>query len=139
MAPWTHVVTYDPVQINSVLDKCSGHTATESSTTETSETPTEPEEVLRNTERVVRKFLRATEINENTLRQAIGPFANTFFRDYLSVLMEAEVLKEVQYLGHGKQRRFRLGAPLQRVNEALKKSEGRFDRFIAEFHSVTRG
>ena len=122
-------LTYDPEQVLWVLKELSAIEDPRPGTAPASEV-TEWDEELKETERVVRKFFRSTEINENTLRQAVGSGANLYLRDTVPVLEEAGVLREVRYQGHGSQRRFRLGRAAQQIGEALKGSGGSFRRFL---------
>lgn len=83
-------------------------------------------------QRLLRGFLRATALNEHTIRQRLGVKANHLFRDLLPQLEGARVVEEVQYLGSGTQRRIRLIAPMSRIEEAISGSGGAFSRFLKE-------
>lgn len=124
--PGSSVPTYDPTTIARLLPLA----WTEKLEGEPPVPPLVMDENLKLTERVVRRFLRTTELNENVMRQAAGSHANTFIRDLLPELRDHGVLREVPYLGSGQQMRFRLGRPLREVSEALKRSEGSFQRFL---------
>jgi len=93
----------------------------------------EPDEETRVLERALRVFLRANHINESVFRQRLGVKASTFFSTVLPALERAEVVQEIPYLGKGQQRRFRLAAPMQSIQEALEQSHGRFAEFLARF------
>lgn len=127
-SPESSIPTYDPSHIESIVRRFA----------ETANTPreeaepvqAEPDDALRAFERVVRRFLRTTEVNEYTIRQATSVYANQFMRDVLPELERRGVLREVQYHGAGQQRRFRLGIPLREVSEAMRHAEGKFERFL---------
>lgn len=88
------------------------------------------EERLVITERMCRTFLRATRVNENTLRQRLGGQASAFFNGVLPSLQERGVVVEVPYHGKGRQRRYRLGVPFGEVVESIENADGMFDRFL---------
>jgi hypothetical protein len=136
-APGSSAPTYDPKEIEDVL---SALTARDEAVRIPSEqlVTIEFDEPLRHTDRVLRRFLRATEINENVVRQATGQYANQFFRDVLPELERHGIIREVSYLGSGQQRRFRLGRPLQQLSEALKKSAGDYSRFLELTSTMSR-
>ncbi|MCY3019631.1 MAG: hypothetical protein NTW87_11455 [Planctomycetota bacterium] len=81
-------------------------------------------------ERVFRTFLRATEVNENVFRMRLGEKQPEFFNGLLPDLLRVGVLTEVQYLGSGKQARYKITMPLQMVQTALRDCAGRYDRFL---------
>ena len=83
-------------------------------------------------QRLLRAFLRATALNESTIRQRLGVNANHFFKVLLPRLEQSGVVKEVPHLGHGMQRRMRLVAPMTRIEAAMRVSGGDFDRFVRE-------
>lgn len=97
---------------------------------ERGEEPVQIDERLAIVERVLRIFLRSTGVNEFTLRQRLGSQASVFFDDVLPPLEDRRVFVEVRFRGSGKQRRFELGVPLERVSQALEECEGGFDRFL---------
>ncbi len=83
-------------------------------------------------QRFLRAFLRATALNEGTIRQRLGVSANHFIKDLLPRLQQAGVVEDVQYQGGGNQRRMRLVAPMTRIENAMKVARGEFDRFVRE-------
>ena len=74
-------------------------------------------------QRFLRTFLRATGLNEMTIRQRLGVKAGHFFKELLPALSQAGVIQEVPYQGRGNQRRFRLQVPMTRIEEAMSASE----------------
>jgi hypothetical protein len=89
-----------------------------------------PDERLVLVERALRLFLRATHINENSFRARFGARAGAFFEDVLPVMIESGAIEEVQYLGAGRQRRFKLSVPMRVVENAIRSSHGSFDELI---------
>ena len=83
-------------------------------------------------QRFLRAFLRATALNEGTIRQRLGVSANHFMKELLPRLQQAGVVQEVPYQGGGHQRRMRLVAPMTRIEKAMRASRGDFDRFVHE-------
>lgn len=92
-----------------------------------------PDDDLILTEKIIRKFIRSTHINENIFKIRLGNDTKYFFNKVLPALLDAGILVEVPYVGGGKQKRFKLGCPMNKVNTALTNSEGRFDLFIRFF------
>jgi hypothetical protein len=92
---------------------------------------TEIELVL--TERILRRFIRATQINENIIKLRLGNDKKFFIDEVLPILLDKGVISVVQYLGGGRQRRFKLGVPMNKINSALTKSKGKFKLFIDYF------
>jgi hypothetical protein len=84
-------------------------------------------------EKCLHLFMRATELNEQSMRKRFGTRAAKFFDDVLPQLLSHGVIKRVQYSGSGQQQRFELGGPLQQFTDVLAKSEGRFTKFLAEW------
>lgn len=83
-------------------------------------------------QRFLRAFLRATALNEGAIRQRLGVSANHFIKDLLPRLQQAGVVQEVPYQGAGNQFRMRLVAPMTRIEEAMRVSDGEFGRFVQE-------
>lgn len=82
------------------------------------------------TERITRKFLRSTFINEEIIRQKLGHRSNEFESGILPRLLQNGIFEEVLYDGSGNQRRFRLTVPMASINNALKNCKGSFASFI---------
>jgi len=79
--------------------------------------------------RLFRAFMRSTELNEGTISMKLGSQWAAFERSVLPRLLEVGIVREVPYLGHGVQRRFRLGLPLRELQTALERCEGDFEKF----------
>ncbi|MDM8552462.1 hypothetical protein QUF72_20415 [Desulfobacterales bacterium HSG2] len=97
--------------------------------------PYKPDPDLILTEKILRKFIRATQIDENVFKVRLGNDKKHFFDNILPTLLNTGILADVPHPGEGKQRRFRLGVPMSRVNTALANSEGRFDLFVRYFET----
>lgn len=81
-------------------------------------------------QRFLRAFYRATALNENPVRQKLGSEANRFFSDVLPRLVEAGAVRDVPYVGKGKQRRLRISTPMSRIEKAIDNSHGSVERFL---------
>ena len=87
-------------------------------------------------QRFLRAFLRATALNESTIRQRLGQKASHFFRELLPQLKQAGVVQAVSYQGHGTQGRIRLVTSMTCIENAMSAAGGDFDKFV---HEVQRG
>jgi len=86
------------------------------------------------TEKILRKFIRATQVNENIFKLRAGnENKKIFFKSVLPNLLSARIIEEVPYVGGGKQKRYKLGCQMNKVNRALKKCDGNFNKFIEYF------
>ena len=98
------------------------------------EPPVQPlDDDLRLVQRFLRGFLRATAMNEATIRQRLGVNASPFFKSVLPRLIQAGVVEKVHYQGHGDQRRLRLSVPMASIEQAMSGAGGRLDRFVEAF------
>ena len=123
--------TFAPALINAVLQRAGFGVYSEAMNEETDpDIETIRSEQLAIAERFFRTFYRSTGINEDALRHRLGRSAGLFFDEVLPALLQRHVLKEVQYVGSGQQRRFRLNVSLGGVQEAIERSNGNFDRFL---------
>jgi hypothetical protein len=57
-----------------------------------------------------------------------------FIDETLPRLQKCGVFVEIQNLGSGDQRRFRLGVALQVINDAMRTANGDFEQFLAQFN-----
>jgi len=80
--------------------------------------------------RAIRVFQRATAVNENVLKTRLGSMWSTFEADVLPELLQAQILIESDYRGHGHQLRFQMQTPFDVAEQARARCGGRFDRFI---------
>ena len=125
---------FDPAQIRRELRRA-GFEIASGATTEVEPTleSSDPDNDLRLVQRFLRGYLRATALNESTIRQRLGVSANHFFNSLLPKLLQAGVVEEIQYHGHGDQRRMRLSAPMTQIEEAMSSTDGDFDSFVQAF------
>ncbi|GAB7521546.1 hypothetical protein [Paraburkholderia sp. 2C] len=94
--------------------------------------PRVTDDKLKLIERFLRVFLRHTHVDEEAIRVRLGKgFSSTFFDEILPVLVSEKVLEEATWRGQGVQRRFKLVRPMSDIGDALERSQGRFDQFIA--------
>lgn len=83
-------------------------------------------------ERIVRAFRKATQVNENLFAVKLGARWSDFSRNCLDDLIHREILVNVQYKGHGQQRRFKLGVGFDDVERARRTCGGSYDAFLDE-------
>jgi hypothetical protein len=89
------------------------------------------DENLRLVERVARIFLRSTYVNEHFIAMKLGQSFAGFMQDVLPTLLRSGVVQEVPYLGKGTQRRFRLRASMQSIQDAIQRSSS-LDDFVSK-------
>ena len=129
-----HHAQFDPEQIRRDLRQI-GFEIGGDATTEV-EPPAETPDLdrdLRLVQRFLRGFLRATALNESTIRQRLGVSANHFFNSLLPKLLQAGVVEEIQFSGGGDQRRMRLSARMTRIEKAMSSPGRDFDSFLQAF------
>lgn len=127
------ITYYDPLHIRHELETIGIKTVnTDEEEASQLELPIESEidERLVLTEKALRRFLRSTYINDSIFRIRLGTKADLFVKTILPVLLEQNVLDEVEYIGSGQARRFKLMIPFERISQALSKCNGNFDKFI---------
>jgi hypothetical protein len=118
---------YDPAQIGVLLGQAGVQFEAEPQQASSS-VAREPDERLSAAQRGFRAFLRAIEVNENVLKLKMGDHAD----DVIDALSRNSILQEVEYHGSGRQRRFRLGAQMKSIDDALSKCGGDFELFLSE-------
>lgn len=96
-----------------------------------------PDDDVRVVQRFLRAFLRSNALNESTIRQRLGVNSSRFFKSLLPELLQAGVVREVPYLGHGTQRRMKLAVPMTRIEEAMRAAGGKFDDLVQAFRQAT--
>jgi hypothetical protein len=128
--PGNDVPIFGPEQVSAILRNAGAELLFREIESVEDEPIAEPDKALDVTRRVLRAFIRATELNENTLRQKLGIHASYMSSDVLPQLLDVGVLRTVAYRGAGVQRRFKLDVPLRTINEALERCQGRFEVFI---------
>lgn len=85
---------------------------------------------LQDVEKLIRYFMRSTHISESVMLIRLGNRGQVFIDDSVPELLNYGVLVEIENLGGGTQRRFKLGMPLQRLNSAISTAEGSYRRFL---------
>lgn len=121
---------FDPNQISKALSCYRFEIISNKETQTNLELVSEPDELLQLTERVLRRFLKSTHLNETIFRVKLGKVYNTFETEVLPELLKANVLAEIGYDGSGSQRRFKLGKQMSFLEIALSKAEGSFQKFL---------
>jgi hypothetical protein len=120
---------FDPVQIRTLLERV-GLRSDTAQQVPLDLAHAEPEEGLVLVERSLRLFLRANQVNEDVIRTKLGVKASLFFDDVLPDLIRAGVVEQIPYLGHGSQRRFKLGVHMERLHAALSECSGDYQQFL---------
>ncbi len=96
-------------------------------------------EDLKLTQRALRIFLRATTVGQPTMEHRLRTRAGRFRNEILPRLLDAGILEEVRSgepelpRGTKLQRRFRVAVPMQRIEDAMRASDGEFGRFVQAF------
>lgn len=98
----------------------------------------ETSEDMRLVERALRAFRRTTGVNESTMKLRLGAQARQFMKNILPRLLDARILEREQYTGKGNQQRFRLAVSMQLIDDAMRSSRGRIDRFVDAFEKSLR-
>lgn len=98
-------------------------------------TPVQVDEGLEIFEKVLRFFLRSTQLHESTLRTRLGSRASYFFNQLLPILIRAGVIQDVQNDGRANHGIFRLAVEMRDVDEVLRESGGNFETFIEGIQS----
>ncbi|MBI2423968.1 MAG: hypothetical protein HYV27_14140 [Candidatus Hydrogenedentes bacterium] len=80
--------------------------------------------------RLLRGFLRTTQMNENVILQRLGVHAPAIIATMIPKLQDAGIVEEVQWQGHGVQHRYRLSASMEDIQSALEECQGSFERFL---------
>lgn len=92
------------------------------------------DEDLELTEKALRRFVRQnTPINDNIFKMRLGNKSDHFFKKIVPDLLEHNILKELEYIGQGQKRRFRLGVRFNQIDEALNESKGSYSKFLQFF------
>ena len=89
-----------------------------------------PDPRIEAVEKFLRIFLRATQVNEDTIRAKFGKQGPWFIDDILPILIRSNIVEQVEYRGKGVQARFKLAIPMLAIQDALANSEGDFDEFL---------
>jgi hypothetical protein len=120
---------FDPSQIRRLLREAGFMLTLPANQTESPQ-QADPDSELRLVERVMRIFLRATQVNEAVIRVKLGVAAADFIDNVLPRLLRAGMFEEIPYLGSGHQRRFKLRIQMQTFESALSNCRGSFNAFL---------
>lgn len=93
----------------------------------------EPEPECADVQKLVRYFMRSTQVSESVIRLKLGGRGQAFLDETLPLLLRHGVFIEIQNVGAGDQRRFRLNVSLESINNAIVAGNGNFAGFLAEF------
>jgi uncharacterized protein YjbI with pentapeptide repeats len=94
----------------------------------------EPDPELVDVGKLMRYFMRSTHMSESVIRMKLSGRGQAFIDETLPRLQKCGVFVEIQNLGSGDQRRFRLGVALQVINDAMRTANGDFEQFLAQFN-----
>ncbi len=79
------------------------------------------DEDLEITEKALRRFIRSNApINDSIFKLRLGNKADYFFKNILPDLLKHNIFVELEYIGKGQQRRFRLGVTFGQIEQALR-------------------
>ncbi len=95
-------------------------------------TKVESDEELSVTERALRYFLRATIVTEEALNLRLGKKSTLFFDKIVPQLNKHRIVEELSHPRSGR-RQFRLRVRMSEIDDALLKSDGKFQRFLDHF------
>lgn len=87
-------------------------------------------------EKFLRVFLRATQVNEDTIRSRFGKQSAWFVDDIVPTLIRFRIVEQVEYRGRGVQARYKLAVPMYAIQDALAACEGDFDAFLAAMNEM---
>lgn len=125
---------YDPIQINNLILKYSFVIKENDKQIKIDfEKEKSIDEKLALTEKIIRRFIKSTQINENIIKVKLGKLYNTFENEVLPDLIKTGILMQIEYYGSGSQRRFKLGKNMEEIERALVKSNGNFNNFLMNF------
>lgn len=92
------------------------------------------DEDLELTEKALRKFIRSNiPINDTIFKLRLGNRSDYFFKQILPDLIKHNILIELDYIGSGQKRRFKLGVTFGQIESALINSYGSYRNFIKQF------
>lgn len=93
----------------------------------------QPSPEIDDLEKIFRYFMRSTHISESVMLMKLGTRGQGFIDHTLPTLVRHRIMDEIDNRGGGVQRRYRLGVPLQRLNQAVAIARGSFSRFLEQF------
>lgn len=133
-------IVYDKVMDRGYYNLCSINTFLKlkgfdiKDSTKVEHTELDQDEELELTEKALRRFIRSnTPINDRIFLMRLGNKADYFMNNILKDLKRRNILVEVDYIGQGQKRRFKLGVSYSDVEDALSRSEGSYQKFLKYF------
>lgn len=97
------------------------------------------DENLELTEKALRRFIRQNgPINDNIFKMRLGNRADHFFKKIIPDLLQHNILTELEYIGQGQKRRFKLGVRFHQIEEALNESKGSYTKFLEYFNENSK-
>ncbi|MCZ2340883.1 MAG: hypothetical protein LC104_03700 [Bacteroidales bacterium] len=126
--------SWNPAEIQQLLEGVGVTFRTAAPATNAQLPVREPDEEIVALQKLVRYFMRSTHMSESVILMKLSPRGQAFIDDIVPQLLKHGVLEEIQNLGGGDQRRFRLGAASQTINAAITEANGDFSRFLARFN-----
>ncbi len=93
----------------------------------------DPDPEIVDLRKILNYFLKSTTLGENMIRRKLSGRGQAFIADTLPRLLRSNVIVEVPNRGGGDQRRFRVGASLQAIDEAIAVANGDFVQFLSQF------
>ena len=87
-------------------------------------------------EKFLRVFLRATQVNEDTVRAKFGKQAAWFVDDIMPILIRFNIVEQVEYRGKGVQGRYKLAVQMSAIQDALAECNGDFDAFLGTMNEL---
>ncbi|SEJ03613.1 hypothetical protein SAMN04487995_3148 [Dyadobacter koreensis] len=125
----TELEFYDPYNINREL-LALGFNFGKVEVEEDNQVRVEVDQDLALVQKALRRFIRGSHLNDNVFRIKLGQNAEYFIDHLLPILINDNIIKEIEYQGAGSKRRFKLIAPFDKINFALKNSNGEFQKFL---------
>lgn len=126
-----HREVWDPSEIRAQLKQLGVQLETQESLLFGDEALPETDADIRDLEKLIRYFRRSTHMSEGVMLMRLGNRGRYFIDTVVPDLIHHSVLVEVEHIGSGTQRRFRLGLPLEKVNAALERCHGSYAAFIS--------
>lgn len=122
---------YDPVNIEKELIAVGfSFAGEENEPIDKLEIQDEIDENLEIVQKILRRFIRGSHLNDSVFRIRLGNKATYFIEELLPILLDSGIIEEIDYIGSGQKRRFKLSMPFDKINKALKESKGIFSNFI---------
>lgn len=128
-----HREVWDPAEIRRLLESAGVTFHEDAPKDEFRSTEQEFDPEIVDLGKLTRYFMRSTHMSESVIRMKLGGRGQAFIDGTLPHLTKHGLLVEIKNQGGGDQRRFRLGVGLQAVNDAIARSDGNFERFLARF------